>query len=541
MISFPDSRSGLPTAIVNDKRIHSGYDPKREAERFVEAQIDGCPDTIIVLGPGLGYLYEALTEHYPKSRIILIFYSSLFFERFKKKHALCWHPESDDSLFQFLNHHISELDLEGLHILEWPPSAESFPDRSRQANTVISQLVRERNGSIVTSSAYGKRWIKNALYNFLFCNDYRYLTPGTKPICIVASGPSLNKSLPALKQMRDSYQLWSLPSSLAALKSYDIKPDLVVFTDPGFYNRLHFYPFTGDTSLPVLMPYSASRGLQKEDYPVILISQAYIFEDAFVQHLPFSPFSVPANGTVAGTALEIALRYTNLPIFFAGLDFCYVDIKGHVKPHSFDPIFFSHAGRTNPILTQRYARTRSQLETNTPGSNRDTLFKAPLAHMTYAGWFSNRLSGTERDIYRLDPSPVPIEGMITIENSELERTLTEYHTRNKPAQPGSCNSDRISDVPSYEKRCNIAQHTLTSWRKQIQECSSAISRSRSITPLMTAGTVLTLLFYSNIAGLMEIRRKNRQEGNSAAFRTAKKAMEETDHFFKNLLDTVGAL
>ncbi len=41
-LSIRNAKSGVPTALVNSRLIHSAYDPIREAERWAEHQVKDC-------------------------------------------------------------------------------------------------------------------------------------------------------------------------------------------------------------------------------------------------------------------------------------------------------------------------------------------------------------------------------------------------------------------------------------------------------------------------------------------------------------------
>ena len=61
-LAIHPAKSGVPTAVVNDRSIHSAYDPFREAERWADQQIKNCQEgeTLVILGVGLLYHVEVL-------------------------------------------------------------------------------------------------------------------------------------------------------------------------------------------------------------------------------------------------------------------------------------------------------------------------------------------------------------------------------------------------------------------------------------------------------------------------------------------------
>jgi spore maturation protein CgeB len=73
-LSIQPAKSGMPTAIVNSRYIHSAYDPVREAESWAEQRIKECQtgETIVVLGVGLLYHVQVLRQMLSEDHIIMV-------------------------------------------------------------------------------------------------------------------------------------------------------------------------------------------------------------------------------------------------------------------------------------------------------------------------------------------------------------------------------------------------------------------------------------------------------------------------------------
>lgn len=73
-LSIQPAKSGVPTAFVNNRLIHSAYDPIREAERWAEHQMKDCQcgETLVVLGVGLLYHVEALCATLPQESVLTV-------------------------------------------------------------------------------------------------------------------------------------------------------------------------------------------------------------------------------------------------------------------------------------------------------------------------------------------------------------------------------------------------------------------------------------------------------------------------------------
>ena len=266
-----------------------------------------------------------------------------------------WYPGCKTTIRNFIRKHVGDFAVEGLKILEWSPSAKIYPEISYKVHDALKQVIRECTGSLKTTIAFGKRWLGNIFANFQYIEKTVTDIPFDRrlPVVIVASGPTLNSSLPWIQECQDHVNLWALPSSLTILHDEGVSPDLTVLTDPGFYAMYHLFSYA-DPKKTVAMPLSACRGIWQTRAHVCAFSQNSLAERCLYQAAHMEPLHVPSHGTVSGTAAEMALRYTQKEIVFAGLDFCYEDIRSHATPNTFDILLQQSAERINPLYNQRY-------------------------------------------------------------------------------------------------------------------------------------------------------------------------------------------
>ncbi|MDT3779516.1 DUF3880 domain-containing protein [Nitrospira sp. MA-1] len=73
-LSIHPAKSGMPTALVNSRYLHSAYDPVREAGRWAEERVKDCQagETIVLLGVGLLYHVEALRQMLPHDQNMMV-------------------------------------------------------------------------------------------------------------------------------------------------------------------------------------------------------------------------------------------------------------------------------------------------------------------------------------------------------------------------------------------------------------------------------------------------------------------------------------
>jgi hypothetical protein len=226
------------------------------------------------------------------------------------------------------------------------------------------------------------------------------------PVVLAASGPGLEDFLSILKRHRPAFRLWALPSSLAALADSNIVPDLVIATDPGFWARMHgrYLP----QGCPVAMPLTAAP-LPEKAGPPMLLHQGSSFEAALLQESSWPVISLPAMGTVAATALELWRRISKGRLLITGLDLCWIDLREHARPHSFDGWLSGQEARTSPkqeILWERAAKAVPK---------RCGRKRTGGALQTYADWFGSGAGGGQVAV--LGGGGMAIPGIPVVDNS----------------------------------------------------------------------------------------------------------------------------
>ncbi|HVP17686.1 MAG TPA: 6-hydroxymethylpterin diphosphokinase MptE-like protein [Spirochaetia bacterium] len=544
MVEVFTSRSGVPSIRIAGVAIHSPYDPVREARRFVDTALGtGRPSTVVILGEGLGYLSGCIATLHPGARVLRVCYSRELFDQAAIFSAESWapdfrtldvwHPGLNAGLDEFLLDRIGELDVEGLRVLEWPPSAKLFPQQSRAANEAVQRVLRELSGSIVTTMAVGKLWLRNCVSNFLFLDGCLQGAPCSveRAVVIAASGPSLEESAPVLREMRDAIDLWALPSSLLFLQQARLEPDLIVMTDPGFYavNHLHHAVPT----CPVVMPLSAARGLWRlpaggtnAGAPLpFLIAQPGLLEGELLKALEHPAPWIAPHGTVAATAMDLARAATRGPIIFAGLDLCTNDVISHARPNEFETFFQVQISRTSPFDSLLYQWSADRNAARIPGGRNA---RAPLSLQTYASWLGASRSGEPARVFRLFPSVVDLPGMTSLDAEalgKLARTL-----------PSSSPGPRLSPNPRFPvraRRVEVVRDILFRWKTML---TVGIEKARGAHGyrVLAEPPLLGLVGQISAQGVLETRRKARLGDEKGAREAAVAVLEESTRFLQAL-------
>jgi hypothetical protein len=278
------------------------------------------------------------------------------------------------------------------------------------------------------------------------------------------------------------------------------------------------------------MPLSAARGSWRISARVSLVNQETPVERVLLAEAGVYAPAVPAQGTVAATALLLALAQHRGPVIFTGLDFCYRDILSHVRPNNFENWLAPKSNRLAGLHHQLFALAAEQAPA------RDGKKRGTLALDTYAGWFAEigNADGGRR-IFRLHPSDVELPGIDSISETELQRLLRGAKSsrrggdayRKQPPLP-------LKPYPSRERRSRIVSTLLAGWVERTEQLIAAVRDTAALEPLMSDPDTLSLLYLCNAAELTESRRILRLQGREAAVRKISALLENHRLFLRGL-------
>ncbi|NBF41860.1 MAG: DUF115 domain-containing protein [Spirochaetes bacterium] len=361
MLELFRAKSGDVTASVSGGLLHSRYDPMREAERYLDRALgraagrgqelgearESLPATVLLLGPGLGYLTSAIRQRLPKCHLIAVSALNAVQPDHKENVDVYVDLSSGDPA-QLLSRALRPADVSGLELLEWEPELRAAPHAAAAARAAVRQLVARYNAEVATTAFFGRRYIKNAVRTLLFAEDARTPGPGARPICIAASGPSLEQSWRWIAENRTAMEVWALSSATPALRARGITADALVHQDAGFYATLHLAETARDagsgvsrrTGSPeaetpsVLMPSTAALPPRELRSAPILFDQGTTIEKELFTALGIDPTRTTETGTVAATATLLALARSPGTVYLSGLDLSRSDIRAHATPHT---------------------------------------------------------------------------------------------------------------------------------------------------------------------------------------------------------------
>ena len=383
------SKVGFPVASVDGIPINSIYDPIKEAERFVESKNLGQDFSIILLiNPGLCYLVPPLRKLLPRARIIALHCSSYFKNQIEHtansltlgifKPDSQWSYSDEINVNTFLENELDDFEAGTTKLIEWRPATKAYGMIALKLIDSILDYLRSANANAMTSEKFGKRWIRNTIrFTHSYIGPKQYLKRSSKPIVVAASGPSLEDFIQDFHNHtnRDQYVLLALSSAVESLLGWDIIPDIIVATDGGNWAKFHLFEAVR-RKIPLVVNPVGALPSQYYDLPLFVISDGTCWQQAITQNIISPVLIAPQRGTVAATAIDLALYLTSEEIFITGLDLGVRNGHSHARPNALDRFYHKSENRIQPSVTGDYQRYLDNKHT------------ASLD--IYAKWFSNK-------------------------------------------------------------------------------------------------------------------------------------------------------
>lgn len=341
------SQSGLPTLRLerNGKPVylHSPYDPREEGRRWAAGVQAGSTDILLVIGVGLGYHVEELAARFPQARILAFDGGTGLLGwalRSRDLTGLVERPnvtlcvETDPlALRQFLYGQVSVFRLNFLKFLAYRPLYDRFGSALVRLHRDLLRAEMVMALDRATMVAFGLQWAVNLLRNLpkitrsaparcLF-EPFR-----GRPGVIVSAGPSLDKNIHLLKEVKDRAVIIATGTALKAILKLGIEPDVVVSIDPGPANyEFHFKDVAVREAALVFEPRVHHSVVAEYGGPTFVAPAA---GSQWLEQVLGEPLgAIWAGPSVANVAFSLAYLMGLTPIIFIGQDLAYGDGQTH--------------------------------------------------------------------------------------------------------------------------------------------------------------------------------------------------------------------
>jgi hypothetical protein len=372
-------------------RLHSRYDPQKEARRFADSHsFQFNPAYIVVSEPGESHLAPVFRSRFPDVKLVALRYiHDLFLESDDLWDAV-WRPDTGQDVSSFLVGLIPDEYIPLTVYLAWKPSDIRWPEISAEVWRGISSSIRIQSSVMHTRTHFGRRWLSNMFRNTLLITSGIQPQNTNKPYFLAAAGPSLERHVPVDNRV---YAIIAVSSALSCLRNRNTHPDICIATDGGYWALSHFKGLP--SVIPVAFPLEAAiPSWVLETNPSVVLSYGSPLESRFLEILGITGVKAKRNGTVSGTAALYALDHTSSSVYAAGLDLQASTSFSHARPHVSDIDTDLAVDRFHPLATYQFSR-------NLDCGSLDI----------YASWFESREDSFKKRFFTLSPAGREIRGI----------------------------------------------------------------------------------------------------------------------------------
>ncbi|MDY2843198.1 MAG: 6-hydroxymethylpterin diphosphokinase MptE-like protein [Treponema sp.] len=361
-LRIPNSEDFFPTAKENGKYLHSAYNPVREAEQTAQAIHKEKTDIFgtAFFGSGLGYNAIFYARLFPNDTIILVESDARYFftalsvldwsDFFKAKNIIVALETSPDQVISILERAGG---FKHIHIYENSAQTQHAKDYFSTLNALIERNKKKYQINNSTLEKFSGLWLKNSCRNLHHLaekdgvNIYNGKLNPKIPALILAAGPTLEKSLPHLKELKKRSVLIAVDTALRPCLKAGVEPDFIILCDPQYYAYRHIAGLSSPSSVLITESAAYPSVFRFACRKIVMCSSMFPLGQ-FVESKIGEKGVLSAGGSVSTTAWDFARLIGAKNIIFSGLDLGYPDFQTHIRGSTFEEKIHAISKRTNP-------------------------------------------------------------------------------------------------------------------------------------------------------------------------------------------------
>jgi len=346
-IEVVQSKTNIPTVKYGDLLLHSIYDPKKEAQRFVDGLEFDQFINIALLGLGMGYHLDEIAAKSGKRDFILVVEKDInLFKKFLENRDLAQLysqcklyfavARKPMDIFRALQGCSLTIFSNGLTVVKHPASVKIDPAYYDQAGEKIKDIFQWARVNTISQINASNDFADN-----IFSNMPHYLKiPGIKQLfgkfcgfaaIIIAAGPSLIKNIRYLRQAQGKALLIAVDTALRVLLKHNIEPDIVVSIDYTKHNHRYFAGIPHIGSALVVDPEVYPQILADYKGPKFMISLPGKSLCDWLEEAVEDKGGMDKGLSVAHTAFLLAMKLGLEPVGFVGQDLSFPGNMTHVR------------------------------------------------------------------------------------------------------------------------------------------------------------------------------------------------------------------
>ena len=434
------AKNGMITASEGSVRLHSAYNPEREAAGAVNREEVFGKSAIVFYGFGLGYhvieCAKLLTQKKNTCRLVVIEPDIAHF--FAAMAVLDWTPvfqvenliiavgAPSESVLPLLEDtskvNVGETGVSASYFFDIPAFTAHAASYFDVVRSLVKRNQRKNEINAATLKKFGRLWCRNSLKNlnqYDKCGFVGGLEAKDFPFLIIGAGPSLETILPYIKDLQERCVTVCVETALRALLRAGVQPDFVILTDPQFWAYRHIAGLCAPDSI-FITEVSAYPSVFRFKCKNILLCSSQFPVGQFTQNkLGINPGDLGTGGSVASSAWNFAHLCGAREIYTAGLDFAFPNKQTHIKGSSAEQTWHTLANRLfGPDKLTAGALYSANAVTAKDYSGSPVLTDSRMKMFSW--WFEARLAACpETKTYTLDPRGLNTPGIEAVAPDKL--------------------------------------------------------------------------------------------------------------------------
>ncbi len=471
--------------VLGGLALHSKYRPGEEIRGQCE-KLAKNKNPVFVIGMGLGHHFSVVLDSCPNRRLIFVephpgvwdwiqTNRQGFFQNKNLVQGLFIQPDSPDlrgivkQLIPGDGQAVPELLVLPAYKKCFPEFVKTFEDRLK--------IVQERQKiNSATLKRFGKLWLRNSMRNVPI---YSKAIPVQKafghfqeiPAILLAGGPSLDKILPRLSDLREFFLLVAVDTAVRPCMQMGVEPDFIVMVDPQYWNTRHLDWVYSPHSIFVTEISVHPGSLHHMARPPLLSGSIFPLGQ-FVENDRFQRLG--AGGSVATTGWDFIHHLGIQEIFCTGLDLGFPEMKTHTRGSLSEEMSHHRGNRfcTVETLGHRFLNSRSVSWTQ-DYAGRPVMNDKRMD--VYAAWFEARVhAASTRGVqtYNLGSASRAIQGITPV-------SLGDLHT-SRPSLRGTIDRKILDLMAHSDEGAENEVNTPSEIVHIFQKIDSMLGEAREI-------------------------------------------------------------
>ncbi|MCQ2600022.1 MAG: DUF115 domain-containing protein [Treponema sp.] len=309
---------------------------------------------------------------------------------------------------------------------------------------MIKNLLKDSQNILATRQYFSKRWIKNQINLLQNFKSVCSLNQTDLPVLVCASGTSLNNSLQHINMLQNNFFIIACSSAIKTLLKNNIIPDLCITTDGGYWAKKHLNCLENiNQEIKIALPSEANISkslLSNPNIKIVPLAYCDNYDNFIYDNYKIPYIKALRNGTISGTAVELALTLTSSKVFICGVDLEASKGFVHTQPNELELENSQKDNRLNTIDKRTFAQGRDSVQLE-----------------LYRNWFISKSYEFNNRVYRVSDNHSFINSLgkiIDINFNELSDLYDHSKIKNQNAFFTECVNVHIKkqDIVSTFKK-----------------------------------------------------------------------------------------